>query len=174
MVQTKLISIIPISLSNFMRITLIVLGKTTEKYLNEGIDIYLKRINRYCKFNIKALPELKNTKSMPVELQRAKEGDILLEEMAHYQECILLDEHGKHYRSEEFAAIIEKKLIIGKRDLAFIVGGPYGFDPRVVKAAHSQLSLSPMTFSHQLIRLIFVEQLYRAFTIIRGEPYHNP
>lgn len=157
-----------------MKITLVVIGKTTEKYLSEGIEVYENRICRYCRFAIKVLPELKYTKSMPVELQLQKEGDLILDEMKNYQECILLDEQGKLYSSVEFSSFIEKRMNAGQRDLAFFIGGPYGFDQRVKAACDGKISMSPMTFSHQLIRLIFSEQLYRAFTIIRGEPYHNP
>lgn len=157
-----------------MKITLVVVGKTHEQYLSEGIENYARRINRYCRFELKVIPEIKNTKSMPVELQMNKEAEAILQEMGNYQECILLDERGKLFTSMEFATQIEKKVLGGQREIAFFVGGPYGFDDKVRKTAHGSISLSPMTFSHQLIRLIFVEQLYRAFTIIKGEPYHNP
>ncbi|HDP75982.1 MAG TPA: 23S rRNA (pseudouridine(1915)-N(3))-methyltransferase RlmH [Bacteroidales bacterium] len=157
-----------------MKITLVAIGKTNENYITKGFDNYAKRINRYCRFDFKILPELKNTKSMPVELQLQKEGDMLLAEMGNYQESILLDEHGKLYTSVEFAGFIEKRMISGQRDMAFVIGGPYGFDQRVKAACHGKLSVSLMTFSHQLIRLLFAEQLYRAFTIIKGDPYHNP
>lgn len=157
-----------------MKITLVAIGKTNEKYIAEGFANFANRLSRYCRFDFKVLPELKNTKSMPVEVQLQKEGDMILSEMNKYQECILLDERGKLYSSVEFAGLLEKRLNSGQRDLAFVIGGPYGFDERVKAACHSKLSVSPMTFSHQLIRLIFAEQLYRAFTIIKGEPYHNP
>ncbi len=157
-----------------MKVTFVVVGKTNEQYLTEGIENYARRINRYCRFEQKVIPELKNTKSMPVELQMNKEAEAILQEMGNYQECILLDERGKLFTSSEFATYIEKKMLSGQREIAFFVGGPYGFDEKVKKTAHGSISLSPMTFSHQLIRLIFVEQLYRAFTIIKGEPYHNP
>jgi 23S rRNA (pseudouridine1915-N3)-methyltransferase len=173
-----MLSVLAENHSNFtllpMKITLVAIGKTNENYIAEGFDNYAKRINRYCRFDFKILPELKNTKSMPIELQLQKEGDMLLTEMENHQECILLDEHGKLYTSVELAGFIEKRMISGQRDLAFVIGGPYGFDQRVKAACHGKLSVSPMTFSHQLIRLLFAEQLYRALTIIKGEPYHNP
>jgi len=164
----KIFTILP------MKITLVAIGKTSEKYIAEGFDNYTKRLNRYCRFDFKVLPELKNTKSMPVEVQLQKEGDMVLAEMENYQECILLDEHGKLYSSVEFAGFLERRLNSGQRDIAFFIGGPYGFDERVKAACHGKFSVSPMTFSHQLIRLIFAEQIYRAYTIIKGEPYHNP
>lgn len=157
-----------------MKITLVAIGKTTERYIAEGFEMYAKRINRYCPFEFKILPELKNTKSMPVDLQLQKESEMILNEMEHHPENILLDEHGKLYTSIEFSGFIEKRLNSGQRDLSFYIGGPYGFHQRVKDACHGKFSLSPMTFSHQLIRLLFTEQLYRAFTIIKGEPYHNP
>jgi len=173
-----MLSVLAENHSNFtllpMKITLVAIGKTNENYIAEGFDYYAKRINRYCRFDFKILPELKNTKSMPIELQLQKEGDMLLAEMENHQECILLDEHGKLYTSVELAGFIEKRMISGQRDLAFVIGGPYGFDQRVKAACHGKLSVSPMTFSHQLIRLLFAEQLYRALTFIKGEPYHNP
>lgn len=110
---------------------------------------------------------------MPVDLQLHKESEMILNEMDNHPENILLDEHGKLYTSVEFAGQIEKRMNSGQRDIAFFVGGPYGFDERVKAASHGKISVSPMTFSHQLIRLIFAEQLYRAFTIIKGQPYHN-
>jgi len=157
-----------------MKLVLVVIGKTTEKFIAEGFESYAKRLSRYCQFELKIIPELKNTKSMPVELQLHKEGDMILSEMEKYRECILLDERGKLYTSPEFANFIEKRMGNGQRDLAFFIGGPYGFDERVKTASHGKLSISPMTFSHQIVRVIFAEQLYRAFTIIKGEPYHNP
>ncbi len=134
---------------------------------------YLKRIERYCRLEVKVLPELRNTKSMPVEVQLQKEAEVLMPVMGNYQEVILLDEKGRELSSEEFAGFIQKKQNSGLRDIAFVVGGPYGFSDGVKLAAAERLSLSRMTFSHQLVRLVFVEQLYRAFTIINGEPYHH-
>lgn len=156
-----------------MKIHLILIGKTSVKYLTEAMNDYLKRIERYCRFEVKVLPELRNTRSMPVEVQLQKEAEVLLPLMENYQEVILLDERGKQLSSEEFAGFIQKKQNSGLRDIAFVVGGPYGFSDGVKQAATEKLSLSRMTFSHQLVRLVFVEQLYRAFTIINGEPYHH-
>ena len=156
-----------------MKIQLILIGKTSVPYLSEAMNDYLKRIERYCRFEVKVLPELRNTKSMPVEVQLQKEAEVLMPVMGNYQEVILLDEKGRELSSEEFAGFIQKKQNSGLRDIAFVVGGPYGFSDGVKLAAAERLSLSRMTFSHQLVRLVFVEQLYRAFTIINGEPYHH-
>jgi len=156
-----------------VKIHLILIGKTSVPYLSEAMNDYLKRIERYCRFEVKVLPELRNTKSMPVEVQLQKEAEVLMPVMGNYQEVILLDEKGRELSSEEFAGFIQKKQNSGLRDIAFVVGGPYGFSDGVKLAAAERLSLSRMTFSHQLVRLVFVEQLYRAFTIINGEPYHH-
>ncbi|MDI3527163.1 MAG: rRNA (pseudouridine1915-N3)-methyltransferase [Tenuifilum sp.] len=156
-----------------MRITLVAIGKTTDKYIADGFEKFANRINRYCKFTTKIIPELKNTKSMPVELQQKKEGDLILEEMKNHKFNILLDEAGKQFSSVEFAKWIEKRMIGGENDIAFYIGGPYGFTDEVKNKCQALLSISKMTFSHQIIRVIFAEQLYRAFTIIKGEPYHN-
>lgn len=156
-----------------MKVTLLVVGKTDKKFVEEGIDEYVKRIKRYIPFEIKVLPDVKNTKNMPYEVQMEKEADAILAALAGNQEVILLDENGTEYTSVGFANFIEKRLVMGQRDLTFIIGGPYGFSQRVRAVASGKLSLSKLTYSHQLVRVVFAEQLYRAFTIIRGEPYHH-
>lgn len=155
-----------------MKTTLILVGKTNGKLFNEGIDDYAKRIGHYTPFAVKVLPELKSTKSLSEGQQKDKEGKMILKSISPSDFVVLLDEHGTEYRSMEFAKWIEKRRN-GGRDLVFVIGGPYGFSPDVYNRADALISLSRMTFSHQMVRLIFVEQLYRACTIIKGEPYHH-
>jgi len=156
-----------------MKITLILVGKTDKKYIAEGIDEYEKRLKHYCKFEVKVIPDIKNTKAMSAEVQMQKEGEQILSLLRPSTEIILLDERGREYTSVDFARFIEKKGVVGQSDITFIIGGPYGFSPELKKTASSMVSLSKLTFSHQLVRLLFVEQLYRAMTIIKGEPYHH-
>lgn len=155
-----------------MKTTLILVGKTNGKLFNEGIDDYAKRIGHYTPFAVKVLPELKSTKSLSESQQKDKEGKMILKSISPSDFVVLLDEHGTEYRSMEFAKWIEKRRN-GGSDLVFVIGGPYGFSPDVYNRADALISLSRMTFSHQMVRLIFVEQLYRACTIIKGEPYHH-
>ncbi|WP_288919427.1 23S rRNA (pseudouridine(1915)-N(3))-methyltransferase RlmH [uncultured Prevotella sp.] len=155
-----------------MKTTLILVGKTNGKLFNEGIDDYAKRIGHYTPFAVKVLPELKSTKSLSESQQKDKEGKMILKTISPSDFVVLLDEHGTEYRSMEFAKWVEKRRN-GGRDLVFVIGGPYGFSPDVYNRADALISLSRMTFSHQMVRLIFVEQLYRACTIIKGEPYHH-
>lgn len=155
-----------------MKIELILIGKTTSKYFIEGINDYLKRINHYIPFAITVIPELKSTKSLTEEQQKVMEGELILKKMNADDYVVLLDEQGKEFRSIEFASWLEKKQH-SVRKLIFVVGGPYGFSQEVYNRCNEKVSLSKMTFSHQMIRLIFTEQLYRACTIIRGEPYHH-
>ena len=156
-----------------MRITLLVVGKTQNGPFVQGIEEYGKRLGHYIKFNIETIPELKNTKSLSMEQQKEKEADLLIGSFQPGDHIVLLDEHGKLRRSVEFAEWLQKQMSTGIKRLVFVVGGPYGFSPRVYAAAAEKISLSPMTFSHQMIRLVFTEQLYRAFTIINHEPYHH-
>lgn len=156
-----------------MRITLLVVGKTQNGPFVQGIEEYSKRLGHYIKFDIETIPELKNTKSLSMEQQKEKEADLLLGSFLPGDHIVLLDEHGKLWRSVEFAEWLQKQMSTGVKRLVFVVGGPYGFSPRVYAAAAEKISLSPMTFSHQMIRLVFTEQLYRAFTIINHEPYHH-
>jgi 23S rRNA (pseudouridine1915-N3)-methyltransferase len=156
-----------------VKITLLLVGKTTENYLNEAVSEYLKRLKRYITFELVVIPELKNTKNISCEQQKEKEGLAILSAIETSDEVILLDERGLEYSSVEFASFIEKKGLNSVKRLIFVVGGPYGFSREVYARANGQVSLSQMTFSHQMIRLFFVEQLYRAMTIIKGEPYHH-
>ena len=156
-----------------MNIKLLVVGKTDEGSLQSLIDTYAKRLNHYIKFELEILPDIKNTKSLSVEQQKLKEGKMLLEKMSPSDYLVLLDENGKQFSSEAFSEFIQKRLNSGMKQLIFVVGGPYGFSEEVYARAQSKLSLSKMTFSHQMVRLFFVEQLYRAFTILKNEPYHH-
>ncbi|MEL7586783.1 MAG: 23S rRNA (pseudouridine(1915)-N(3))-methyltransferase RlmH [Prolixibacteraceae bacterium] len=156
-----------------MKVKLIVVGKTDKTYLQEGISIYHERISHYLPFEYRIIPDIKNTRRLPEEIQKEKEGELLLSQINPTDEIILLDERGKEFKSPEFARFLEKKMLDGTKTLVFIIGGPYGFSKKLVDAATSKISLSRMTFSHQMVRLIFSEQLYRALTILKGEPYHH-
>lgn len=155
-----------------MKTELILVGKTNDKLYAHAIDDYRERIGHYMPFHVTVIPELKNTKSMTEQQQKEKEGELLLQKIQATDTVVLLDEHGKELRSMEFAGWMERKQSSARR-LVFVVGGPYGFSQAVYDRANEALSLSKMTFSHQMVRLIFVEQLYRACTIIKGEPYHH-
>lgn len=155
-----------------MKITLILVGKTADKLYIEGIKDYADRINHYIPFDIKTIPELKNCKNLSEQQQKDKEGELILKNIDKKSFIILLDEHGKELRSMEFASWIENKQQT-TRHLTFVIGGPYGFSQAVYDRADNKLSLSRMTFSHQMVRLIFTEQLYRACAIIKKEPYHH-
>lgn len=155
-----------------MKITLLVVGKTTDSHIISLIDDYKKRLTHYVPFELQVIPELKNAKALSEAQQKQMEGELILKTVGATGHVILLDEHGKEYRSIEFADYLQKRMLSGQ-DLTFVVGGPYGFSPEVYARANGKISLSKMTFSHQMIRLIFVEQIYRAMTILRGEPYHH-
>lgn len=155
-----------------MKIEVIQVGKTVNKIFVEGINEYLGRIKHYVPFNITTIPEIKNTKSLSESQQKTLEGTLILKQLQAQDTVVLLDEHGKEFRSVEFAAWLEKQQQVARR-LVFVIGGPYGFSDDVYERANSKISLSKMTFSHQMVRLIFCEQLYRACTIIQGEPYHH-
>lgn len=156
-----------------MKITFLTVGKTEDAWLREGIDKYVKRLKHYTKLTVIEIDELKNTRSLTPQQQKAKEAELILKKILPLDHVILLDENGRELSSMQFAAYFEKKALGSVSNLVFVVGGPYGFDPSVYERANEKLSLSAMTFSHQMIRLFFVEQLYRAFTIIKGEPYHH-
>lgn len=156
-----------------MKITLLVIGKTEDKYLKEGIDKYLKRLKHYIRFEIIEIPELKNTKNLSEEQQKSKEAELLSKHLSSTDYIVLLDDKGDEFTSTQFSGFINKKMLGSLQNLVFIVGGPYGFDLSLYTQAKDKLSLSRMTFSHQMVRLFFVEQLYRAFTILKGEPYHH-
>lgn len=155
-----------------MKITLLVVGKTTDSHIEALIQDYQKRLTHYVPFTLQVIPELKNTKALTSEQQKQAEGELILRTITPATDLILLDEHGKEYRSIEFADYIQKRMSSG-RDVVFVVGGPYGFSEAVYQRANGKISLSKMTFSHQMVRLFFVEQIYRAMTILRGEPYHH-
>ncbi len=155
-----------------MKTDLILIGKTNSKHFQTGIDDYIGRIEHYMPFSLVTIPDIKNTKSLSEAQQKEKEGELILKQLQPSDTLVLLDEHGKDFRSIEFAKWIENKQHTAKK-LVFCIGGPYGFSEAVYKRANEKISLSKMTFSHQMVRLIFVEQIYRACTIIKGEPYHH-
>jgi len=156
-----------------MKICLLVIGKTDETYLQSGIELFLKRIPHYISFEMKVIPDLKNSKNLSEQQQKEKEGELLLQQITVSDELFLLDEQGIESTSVEFARFLEKKMIAGIKRLVIVIGGPYGFSSGIYARANGKLSLSRMTFSHQMVRLIFAEQLYRAMTILKGEPYHH-
>ena len=156
-----------------MKIVLLVVGKTVGKELTTLISDYAGRVTHYIPFEMVTIPELKNTKSLSVEQQKQTEGELIMKQLQSSDYVVLLDERGKEMRSVDFAEWVEKRQqTVGKR-LVFIIGGPYGFSKDVYDRKQEMLSVSKMTFSHQMIRLIFIEQLYRAMTIIKNEPYHH-
>jgi 23S rRNA (pseudouridine1915-N3)-methyltransferase len=156
-----------------MKITFITVGKTEDAYLKEGIEKYVKRLKHYTRLIIVEIDELKNTKALTQDQQKTKEAELILKKILPLDHVILLDEKGMELSSMQFAAYIDKKALGSVTNLVFVVGGPYGFENSVYLRANDKLSLSAMTFSHQMVRLFFVEQLYRAFTIIKGVPYHH-
>lgn len=156
-----------------MKIALLTVGKTDVKWVREGLELYVSRLSHYVQFSLEEIPELKNVSALSKEQIKDKEGAKILSLVRSSDEVILLDEHGKEFRSMEFASYINGKLTRGGRDLVFVIGGAYGFSDAVYARADGKISLSKMTFSHQMVRTIFVEQLYRAFTIMKGEPYHH-
>jgi 23S rRNA (pseudouridine1915-N3)-methyltransferase len=156
-----------------MKITLLQTGKTTDKHVAELVDLYSTRIKKYSAFDIVTLPELKNTKNMPVQEQKNKEATKIFQSLTDDDYVILLDENGKELRTIEFSGALEKMFFLPKKRIIFIIGGPWGFSDEVYKRADYKMSLSKMTYPHQLVRLLFLEQLYRVFTIIKGEPYHH-
>lgn len=156
-----------------MKIVLIAVGRTTEPHFITAINDYVQRTRHYLSFEIEIIPELKNTKSLSTDLQKEKEGELICKALQPGDVVVLLDEDGKEMRSTEFANYMKNKMNTVSRRLVFVIGGPYGFSPKVYSKASEKLSLSRMTFSHQMVRLIFVEQLYRAMNILNGGPYHH-
>lgn len=156
-----------------MKILLLVIGKTDEEYLVTGIKKFVGRLGHYTSFEMKVIPDIRNRKSLNEEQQKKAESFLLLSQLQPGDQVVLLDERGKSYTSVEFSDMIEKQMASGAKRLVFLIGGPYGFAQEVYDRADQKLSLSSMTFSHQMVRLVFVEQLYRAFTILKGEPYHH-
>lgn len=156
-----------------MKFALMVVGKTATGYLKQGIDEYIKRLSHYVSFDMQHLADIKNTKKLTESQQKQAEGNCILQRLEASDYVVLLDEHGREYTSMEFSSYIQKRMSSGARRVVFVVGGPYGFSPDVYARANDKLSLSKMTFSHEMIRLIFTEQLYRACTILNHEPYHH-
>jgi 23S rRNA (pseudouridine1915-N3)-methyltransferase len=156
-----------------MKIALIQTGKTADKHISELADLYSNRIKKYSPFEIITLPDLKNTKSMPLQEQKSRESAKLFQVISDDDYVILLDERGKEVRTSEFSGVLEKLFFLPKKRIVFVIGGPWGFSEQVYTRADYKLSLSKMTFPHQLVRLLFLEQLYRVFTIMKGEPYHH-
>jgi 23S rRNA (pseudouridine1915-N3)-methyltransferase len=156
-----------------MKIALFQTGKTTDKHISELVDLYSNRIKKYTGFEIITIPDVKNTKNMPVQEQRTKEATKIIQSVTDDDYIILLDEKGKELRTLEFSGTLEKMFFLPKKRIVFIIGGPWGFSEAVYKRADYKMSLSKMTYPHQLVRLLFLEQLYRVFTIIKGEPYHH-
>ncbi len=156
-----------------MNIDLIVVGKTDLKEVDALVELYSRRISFYTKFAITYLPDIKNTKKLSESQQKSAEGEAILRQVTEGDRLVLLDEHGEERRSVEFAEWLQKRMNSGVRRLVFVIGGPYGFSDAVYNRADELISLSKMTFSHQMVRAIFTEQLYRGFSIIRNEPYHH-
>lgn len=156
-----------------MTIKLLTIGKTDDHALQNLIHTYVTRLEHYNKFELEIIPDLKKTKNLSVDQQKTAEGKLILDKVNTSDFVVLLDENGKQFSSEGFSEYIQKRLNSGMKQLIFVIGGPYGFSEEVYSRADGKLSLSKMTFSHQMVRLFFVEQLYRAFTILRNEPYHH-
>ena len=156
-----------------MELKLVTVGKTDVKWVKEGLDLYVSRLKHYVPFSLVEIPQLKNVSALSQEQIKEKEGELILKQLNPGDSVIRLDERGKEYRSVEWAEWIRQRLARGGKGLVFVVGGAYGFSKAVYDRAEGMISLSKMTFSHQMVRTVFAEQLYRAFTIMRGEPYHN-
>jgi 23S rRNA (pseudouridine1915-N3)-methyltransferase len=156
-----------------MKIALLQTGKTTEKHIAEGLNLYSTRIRKYCDFEIITMPDLKNTRNISVGEQKIKEGKRIIQACGKDDYVVLLDERGRELMTKEFAEWIRKRSMVSGKRLVFVIGGPWGFSDEVYDLADFRLSLSKMTFPHQLVRLLFAEQLYRVMTILKGEPYHH-
>ena len=156
-----------------MKIKLIAIGKTDDKNLQALMDVYQNRLKHYINFQLEIIPDIKNAKNLSQAQQKEKEGELILKKLSTTDQLVLLDEKGKEFRSIKFSKYLQKKMLSGIKQLVFVIGGPYGFSDAVYKKATGKISLSKMTFSHQMIRLFVIEQLYRGFTILKNEPYHN-
>ncbi len=156
-----------------MKIQLLVVGKTSTPYINTGIDNYMGRLRHYVPFELRTISDIRNTRRLSGEQQCQAEGELILASLQPGDYVVLLDERGKEFTSREFARFVEKRIATLSRNLVFVIGGPYGFSDAVYERSDDRLSLSRMTFSHEMVRLFFVEQVYRAMTILRGEPYHH-
>ncbi|WP_430408960.1 23S rRNA (pseudouridine(1915)-N(3))-methyltransferase RlmH [Kordia sp.] len=156
-----------------MNIKVLAIGRTDDTQLQQLIDLYVKRLSHYVKFDLDIIPDLKNTKNLSEAQQKEKEGELILKKLAPTDILVLLDENGKQFTSVDFSSYLQKRMNSGIKTLVFVIGGPYGFSESVYAKAQGKISLSKMTFSHQMVRLFVVEQIYRAFTILRNEPYHH-
>ena len=156
-----------------MKITLLTVGKTDRDWVKQGLELYISCLKHYIPFSLIEIPELKNVSALSTEQIKTKEGELILKHIRPADDLILMDERGKMYTSIEFAKVLQDKISYIGKDIVFVIGGAYGFSQDVYDRANSKISLSKMTFSHQMVRAIFAEQLYRAFTIMRGEPYHH-
>lgn len=156
-----------------MEIELMTVGKTTSKIIIAGIEEYTKRLRHYIPYSINMLPDVRNAGKLKADQQKEAEGEMILSKLSASDFVVLLDERGKEYTSMEFSAFIERQMVAGRKKVVFVVGGPYGFSQAVYDRADSKLSLSKMTFNHEMVRLFFTEQIYRAMTILRNEPYHH-
>lgn len=156
-----------------MNIKVLAIGRTDDKQLQQLIDLYVKRLSHYVKFELDIIPDLKNTKNLSEAQQKEKEGELILKKLSPTDVLVLLDENGKQFTSVEFSSYLQKRMNSGIKTLVFVIGGPYGFSESIYEKAQGKVSLSKMTFSHQMVRLFVVEQIYRAFTILRNEPYHH-
>ena len=156
-----------------MNIRLLSVGKTDHVAIQTLLDEYAKRLGFYVKFDHEIIPDIKNSKNLSEQVQKEKEGEMILKKLQNSDELVLLDENGKQFSSIDFSDYVQKKMNSGLKQLVFVIGGPYGFSDAVYQRANGKISLSKMTFSHQMVRVFFVEQLYRAFTILRNEPYHH-
>ena len=156
-----------------MKIVLLTIGKTKEQYLIEGVSQYQKRLQHYTEFEMFEIPHIKNTKNLSNFELMKKEGELILKQLKSSDYLVLLDDKGKDYTSSEFSKKLQRWMLSGKKRLVFVVGGAYGFSKEVFQRGNEELSLSKMTFSHQIVRLFFLEQIYRGYTILNNEPYHN-
>lgn len=156
-----------------MNIELIVVGKTDSREVEALVEMYAKRVNHYCKFSITIIADVRNTRNMAASRQKQLEGEAIMKLITEGDYVVLMDERGQQYTSMEYAQWLQKRMLSGVKRLALVIGGPYGFSEEVYARANQKISLSKMTFSHQIVRAIFAEQLYRAFTILNNEPYHH-
>ena len=156
-----------------MKIALLLIGKTTEKHIAEGVNIFSERVNKYTAFEIITLPDLRNTRNMTAREQKTREGVKIIQSLRSDDLIVILDDKGKEFTTMEFAGWLERSFMLPKKRIVFVIGGPWGFADDVYSKSDIRLSVSRMTFSHQVVRLLFLEQLYRVFTIIKGDPYHH-
>ena len=156
-----------------MKIKILAIGKTDDKNLLSLIQTYEQRLKHYVKFELIVIPDIKNSKNLSIKQQKEKEGELILKQIQLTDQLYLMDENGKEYGSIEFSQFLQKRMNSGIKNMVMVIGGPYGFSEKIYQKANAKISLSKMTFSHQMIRLFIVEQIYRAFTILKNEPYHH-